>query len=76
MDDIRQEIAACCKQLRLSSSLADRAMVQEGGTNQEYLYNLLKNEITYRKQSRIAKLQKSACFPKLYSPEQFRTDEI
>jgi len=76
MDDIRDKIAACCKQLRLSSNLADRAMTQEGDTNQEYLYNLLKNEITYRKQSRIAKLQKSACFPKLYSPEQFRTDEI
>lgn len=76
MDDLRNGIAACCKQLRLSSNLADRAMAQEGGTNQEYLYNLLNNEIAYRKQSRIAKLQKSAGFPKLYSPEQFRTDEI
>ena len=76
MDDIRNEIAACCKQLRLSSNLADRAMTQEGDTNQEYLYNLLKNEIISRKQSRITKLQNSAGFPRRYLPDQFRTDEV
>ena len=76
MDDIRDAIAGCCKQLRLSSNLANRAMAQEGDTNQEYLYNLLNNEIRFRKQSRIAKLQKTAGFPRQYKPEQFRTDEV
>ncbi|MCR5089284.1 MAG: ATP-binding protein [Oscillospiraceae bacterium] len=76
MDDIRDRIAECCKQLRLSSSLADRAMTQEGDTNQEYLYSLLGNEIELRKQMRIVKLQKSAGFPRRYKPEQFITDEI
>ena len=76
MDDIRNEIAACCKQLRLSSNLAERAMTQEGETNQEYLCNLLKNEIISRKQSRIVKLQNSAGFPRRYLPDQFRTDEV
>lgn len=76
MDDIRDSIAACCKQLRLSSSLADRAMTQKGDTNQEYLYSLLKNEVEFRKQSRIMKLQRSAGFPRRYKPEQFRTDEV
>jgi hypothetical protein len=41
MDDLKTTLAACCKKLRLSSSLAERAMVQEGDTNQEYLLNLL-----------------------------------
>ena len=45
MDDIRNAIAGCCKQLRLSSNLADRAMTQEGDTNQEYLYHLFEKEI-------------------------------
>lgn len=76
MDDIRDAIADCCKQLRLSSNLADRAMTQKGDTNQEYLYHLLENEIINRKKSRIAKLQRSAGFPRQYKPEQFRTDEV
>ena len=76
MDELYKSIADCCKQLRLSSNLAERAMIEEGDTNQEYLYHLLKNEIINRKQSRIAKLQKTAGFPKYYSPDQFRTDEI
>ena len=76
MEDIRNAIASCCKQLRLSSNLADRAMMQEGDTNQEYLYHLLKNEIENRRQTRITKLRNTAGFPKQYTPEQFRTDEI
>ena len=76
MDDIRNAIASCCKQLRLSSNLADRAMTQEGDTNQEYLYHLLKNEIENRRQTRITKLRNTAGFPKQYTPDQFRTDEI
>ena len=76
MDDIRNAIASCCKQLRLSSNLADRAMTQEGDTNQEYLYHLLKNEIENRRQTRITKLSSTAGFPKQYTPDQFRTDEI
>ncbi len=76
MDDIRNAIADCCKQLRLSSTLADRAMTQEGDTNQEYLYQLLNNEILNRKKSRITKLINTAGFPRQYQPEQFRTDEI
>lgn len=76
MDEIYRSIADCCKQLRLSSNLAEQAMIEKGDTNQEYLYHLLKNEMSYRKQSRITKLQKTAGFPRRYSPEQFRTDEI
>lgn len=76
MVDYRDKIADCCKQLRLSSNLADRAMTQKGKSNQEYLYKLLSNEIENRRLSRIIKLQNSAGFPKRYSPEQFKTDEV
>jgi DNA replication protein DnaC len=76
MADLKEAIALCCKQLKLSSNLAERAMSQEGATNQEYLYHLLCNEITYRKERRIMKLIAAAGFPKTYTREQFRTDEI
>jgi len=76
MADLRESIALCCKKLKLSSNLAERAMTQEGATNQEYLYNLLCNEITYRKERRIMKLIAAAGFPRTYTREQFRTDEI
>ena len=76
MPELKESIALCCRQLKLSSNLAERAMSQEGGTNQEYLYNLLSNEVIYRKERRITKLLNTAGFPKMYEREQFRTDEI
>ena len=76
MVEMTEAIARCCKQLRLSSNLAERAMSQEGATNQEYLYNLLSNEVAYRKERRITKLINTAGFPRIYTPDQFRTDEI
>lgn len=76
MDDIRAEIALCCKQLRLSSNLADQAITQEGDTHQDYLYHLLKTEIEYRRIKRIERHLNLSGFPKRYTPEQFRADEI
>ena len=76
MADLQADIAKCCKQLRLSSNLAEKAMTQEGENHQEYLYSLLNNEIEYRKERRIIKYLNAAGFPRRYTPEQFRTDEI
>jgi len=76
VSELEESIALCCKQLKLSTNLAERAMSQEGDTNQEYLYNLLSNEIVYRKERRITKLLNTAGFPKMYERGQFRTDEI
>ena len=45
MDDYRDAIASCCRQLRLSANLADNAFTIQGETHQEYLYNLLSEEI-------------------------------
>ena len=49
MDEYRDAIASCCRQLRLSANLVDNAMSQSGESHQEYLYNLLSEEIRYRK---------------------------
>lgn len=72
----QEEIAKCCKQLRLSSNLAEQAMTAEGKTNQEYLYHVLRNEVAYRKRCRITKLISAAGFPKPYDFSQFKADEV
>ena len=76
MPDLKGSIALYCRQLKLSSNLAERAMVQDGETNQHYLCSLLENEVKYRKERRVTKLLNTAGFPKLYTPDQFRADEI
>ena len=76
MPELREAIALCCKKMRLSSHLADRAMTIDGATNQEYLFNLLTDEIDHRHKAKITKYLDSAEFPKRYAPEQFHTDEI
>ena len=47
MDDYKDAIAACCKQLRLSVNLVENAMIQTGGSHQEYLYHLLRDEMQF-----------------------------
>ena len=76
MADIKSNLTSCCKKLRLSASLAERAMVQEGSSNQEYLLNLLTEEIANRDAARLTRNLNSAGFPCRYTPEQYRTDEI
>ncbi|MEG0370075.1 MAG: hypothetical protein RR593_08745 [Hungatella sp.] len=77
MADIQETIALYCRQLRLSSNLAERALTLEGVTNQEYLINLLSNEVTYRRERRIMKLLNTAGFPKLQIPvERYAHSEI
>ena len=76
MDEIRVKLVDCCKKLRLSASLADRAMTQEGVTNQEYLLNLLLDEIASRDAARITRNLNTAGFPCRYAPDQYRTGEI
>lgn len=76
MVELHEHIASCCKKLRLSSNLADMAMITTGESNQEYLYNLLQKEIEYRYNARVVKLMNTAGFPKRYAVEQFKDDEI
>ena len=76
MDDMKEALAECCKKLRLSASLASRAMTQQGENNQDFLLNLLTSEIANREAARIARNMNMAGFPCRYRAEQYRTDEI
>ncbi len=76
MADIERSIAECCKQLRLSSNFAGQAMTQKGDSQQEYLLNLLTNEIEYRLIKRKSTYLNTAGFPRRYSVNEFRTDEV
>ena len=76
MDDYRDAIASCCRQLRLSANLADHAFAIQGETHQEYLYNLLSEEIKCRKAARIGKLINSAGFPVQHNFAAFQPDEV
>jgi len=70
MDDMKEALAECCKKLRLSASLASRAMTLQGGSNQEYLLNLLASEIANREAARITRNMNMAGFPCRYRVEQ------
>lgn len=76
MDNLHEQIAACCKELRLSKNLASQAMIVEGPTNQEYFLNLLQKELEWRKSSGIDKRIRAAGFPVKYVPSQYKTEEI
>ena len=76
MTDIRENLAVCCKKLKLSSSLAERAMTQDGATHQEYLLNLFKDEIANRDTARMTRNLNAAGFPCRYRREQYKTGEI
>ena len=75
-DNYHEELIAFCKRLKIASAMADRAMVTEGETHVEYLYNLLRREIELRDQAHIDSLIKDAGFPVQYSFDQFRADEV
>lgn len=75
-ENYHEELVAFCKRLKIASAMADRAIITEGGTHVEFLYNLLKREIELRDQAHTESLIKEAKFPILYSFEQFRTDEV
>ena len=70
------EISELCKKMRISQSLAQRAMTVPGKTNQEYLINLLRSELEARKERKIEKCHKDAGFPYSESFDEFITDEV
>lgn len=72
----QERIEACCRELKLASSLAERAMTTEGQTHQEFLYRLFSEEVECRRQRRIDKYIGEAGFPRRYIFSQFRDDEV
>lgn len=75
-DEMKSRIEECCRRLRLSSSMAERAMTMDGATNQEYLCGLLESEIRNRDEARISRYMNQAGFPKRYTRDQYHSEEI
>jgi len=70
------EIAACCKELRLSRNIVEMAEKLQAATHQEYLLKLLKSEVEHRESARKDKLLKDASFYCLKAFDDFRFDEV
>ena len=60
--DINAETAACCKRLKLSRNLAANSLLIKQPEPQQYLLELLKEEVEYREKIKIERLIKSAGF--------------
>jgi len=73
---LKEELAACCRQLRLSRSMAENSESLEGESFQEGLLKLLRLEIQNREASKRERLVKAAGFYTLKSFESFRFDEV
>lgn len=73
---LTQEIAACCKALRLSHNLADNCSTIKAETHEEFFYQLLQMEIEYRNLKRKERLLKNASFYTIKTFEDFSFDEI
>lgn len=73
---LKTEIAACCKELRLSRNMVEMAEKLKGQNHQEYLLKLLQSELEHRENARKDKLLKNAGFYSLKSLESFKFDEV
>ncbi|WP_028308154.1 IS21-like element helper ATPase IstB [Desulfitibacter alkalitolerans] len=73
---LTSDIAACCKELRLSRNIAEMSEKIQAQCNQEYLLKLLKSELEYRDRIRKDKLLKSAGFYSIKPFEGFKFDEV
>lgn len=70
------EIAACCKELRLSKNIADMSERLQADSHQEFLLKLLQSELGHRENARRDKFMKNAGFYYKKSFDGFRFDEV
>jgi len=70
------EVAACCKELRLSQNIVDMAEIIEAESHVEFLVKLLRSELKHREKKRIDKLLKNAGFYSLKDFSGFKFDEV
>jgi DNA replication protein DnaC len=70
------EIAACCKELRLSRNIVEMAEKLQAASHQEYLFKLLKSELEHRESTRKDKLLTKANFYCIKAFDGFRFDEV
>ena len=73
---LTDEIAACCKELKLSRNIVDMSEKIQADSHQEYLFKILKSEMEHREYARKDKLLKNAGFYSIKTFEGFRFDEV
>lgn len=73
---MKEQIAECCKKLRLSQNFADNASQVEADSYQEYLLKILQHELQYRETARRNRLIKQAGFYSLKTFQDFCFDDI
>lgn len=73
---LQNEIADCCKSLKLGRNIAKVAMEIEADTHPEYLLKLLQDEVRHRENARRNKLTNLAGFYTRKSFDEFRFDEV
>ena len=69
-------IRECCKKLRISSNMADRAVEHGNEAQLEFLHCLLNEELASRQRARVEKLVNTAGFPRRYVFDQFDATEV
>ena len=73
---LTEEIAACCKELKLSRNIVEMSGKLQADSHQEYLFKILKSEMEHREYARKDKLLKNAGFYSIKTFEGFRFDEV
>lgn len=73
---LTDEIAACCKALKLSRNIVDMAERVEAESHPGYLLKILRSELEHRESQRRDKFLKSAGFYSIKTMDGFRFDEV
>lgn len=73
---LNEQIAQCCKELKLSKNILDMSSKIIADTYPEYLAKLLMSEIEHRESARKDKFLKNAGFYYMTTFEEFRFDEV
>jgi DNA replication protein DnaC len=70
------EIAACCKELKLSRNIVEMSEKLQAESHPEFLLKLLRSELAHRESQRKDKFLKNAGFYSIKTLEGFRFDEV
>lgn len=73
---MKEQIYACCKELRLSTTFADNALSMSGDSNQDYLLKVLAAELAYRNHKRKNLHLKQAGFDNIKTFEGYDFQKI
>ena len=73
---LTSEIAACCKELKLSRNIVEMSERVEAESHQGYLLKLLRSELEHRGSQRKDKFLKGAGFYSIKTLDGFRFDEV